>query len=82
MRCILEGDLTPCLPVAALTFRWGWWVKNEDEGLADVCLTLPTAATERRRSSEVNLFVLLIFLRQEPLSVPFFLKWPNFVRGF
>jgi hypothetical protein len=49
MRCILEGDLTPRLPVAALTFRWGWWVKNEDEGLADVCLTLPTAATERRR---------------------------------
>jgi len=37
-------------------------VENEDEGLADVCVTLPTAATERRGSGEVNLFVLLIFL--------------------
>jgi len=37
-------------------------VKNEDQGLADVCLTLPTAATERRGSGEVNLFALLIFL--------------------
>jgi len=47
-------------------------VENEDEGLADVCLTLPTAATERHGSGELNLFALLIFLRQEPTSVHLF----------
>jgi hypothetical protein len=53
-------------------------VENEDEGLADVCLTLPTAATERPGSGDLNLFALLIFLRKEPTSVPFYFKVAQF----
>jgi len=54
--------------------------ENEEEGLADVCPTLPTAATERRGGGEVNLFALFIFLRQEPTSVSFFFKVAQFCR--
>jgi len=54
-------------------------VENEDEGLADVCLALLTAATEWRGSGEVNLFALLIFLCGKNRLLFHFLKWPNLV---